>query len=106
STMNTADKNVFTLDTAFQRRWQMRMIENDINKCVFKDTLILDTTVSWGHFNTVINDQILSNSRSVTSSEDKRLGSYFINEELLLQDIKLDDNKSMFGEKVLKYLWD
>src|SRR5699024_7189963 len=75
-------------------------------KCVFKDTLILDTTVSWGHFNTVINDQILSNSRSVTSSEDKRLGSYFINEELLLQDIKLDDNKSMFGEKVLKYLWD
>ena len=106
ATMNTADQNVFTLDTAFQRRWQMRMIENDINKCVFKDTLILDTTVSWGHFNTVINDQILSNSRSVTSSEDKRLGSYFINEELLLQDIKLDDNKSMFGEKVLKYLWD
>lgn len=106
ATMNTADQNVFTLDTAFQRRWQMRMIENDINKCVFKDTHILDTTVSWGHFNTVINDQILSNSRSVTSSEDKRLGSYFINEELLLQDIKLDDNKSMFGEKVLKYLWD
>lgn len=106
ATMNTADQNVFTLDTAFQRRWQMRMIENDINKCVFKDTLILDTTVSWGHFNTVINDQILSNSRSVTSSEDKRLGSYFINEELLLQDIKLDANKSMFGEKVLKYLWD
>ena len=27
ATMNTADQNVFTLDTAFQRRWDMKMIE-------------------------------------------------------------------------------
>ena len=30
ATMNTADQNVFTLDTAFQRRWTMEMIENDV----------------------------------------------------------------------------
>ena len=28
ATMNTADQNVFTLDTAFQRRWQMEHIPN------------------------------------------------------------------------------
>ena len=35
ATMNTSDQNVFTLDTAFQRRWNMRMVEND----VFKSTI-------------------------------------------------------------------
>lgn len=104
ATMNTADQNVFTLDTAFQRRWEMQMIENDIEKCDFKDNLILDTTVSWGHFNTVLNDRILSSRRSVISSEDKRLGVYFIKKELLEET--LNGSNSRFAEKVLKYLWD
>ena len=30
-TMNTSDQNVFTLDTAFQRRWNMRLIENNFD---------------------------------------------------------------------------
>ncbi|WP_201576619.1 McrB family protein [Psychrobacter sp. H8-1] len=104
ATMNTADQNVFTLDTAFQRRWQMQMIENDIENCNFKDKPILDTTVSWGRFNTVVNNQILSSRRSVISSEDKRLGAYFIKKELL--EIGLNGSNSRFAEKVLKYLWD
>ena len=32
ATMNTADQNVFTLDTAFQRRWNMKQIENNFDK--------------------------------------------------------------------------
>lgn len=106
ATMNTADQNVFTLDTAFQRRWQMQMIENNIDKCGFKDIRILDTSVTWGAFNTVINQHILDNNSLTMSSEDKRLGAYFISEDVLVQDLSKQTDHIFFSEKVLKYLWD
>lgn len=76
ATMNTADQNVFTLDTAFQRRWTMRMIENNIKDCGYKDVPVLDTGVSWQQFNTVINEHILEVNKDTLSSEDKRLGAF------------------------------
>ena len=106
ATMNTADQNVFTLDTAFQRRWQMQMISNDIEQCEFKDIEILDTEIRWEVFNNVINQQILDNSQSLMSSEDKRLGAYFISKEVLDQDTSTLHQHNLFAEKVLKYLWD
>lgn len=120
-TMNTSDQNVFTLDTAFQRRWNMRMIENDMSKVdpEFANQKILDTEVSWKQFNTAINNIILRKNVRVTSSEDKRLGAYFIrkndlnynhsekNEELPKKErLKAARENSRFPEKVLKYLWD
>src|SRR5699024_4579772 len=72
ATMNTADQNVFTLDTAFQRRWDMKMIENDVVKAEHASKPILDTNVTWERFNTVINDQIITSSAATLSSEDKR----------------------------------
>lgn len=101
ATMNTADQNVFTLDTAFQRRWIMRLIKNDVSKAEHADKEILDTGVTWGEFNTTINEFILASNSSTMSSEDKRLGAYFITEDILDSD-----NKSIFAEKVIKYLWD
>ncbi len=106
ATMNTADQNVFTLDTAFQRRWQMQMIENNIDKCSFKSTKILDTSVTWGTFNTLINQHILDNSGATLSSEDKRLGAYFISEDVLTQELDDQTEHIFFSEKVIKYLWD
>ncbi len=130
ATMNTADQNVFTLDTAFQRRWDMKMIENDVSKAEHASKSILDTNVTWERFNTVINDQIITSSAATLSSEDKRLGAYFVTEEVLkfyskeenLDDViqkysindrdadKIDkaikDLNSRFGDKVIKYLWD
>lgn len=100
ATMNTADQNVFTLDTAFQRRWKMEHIPN---KFVFETgshalDSIQGTKVDWGTFATVINDKIAESSKDISSSEDKRLGAFFVKKS------ELDANT--FPEKVLKYLWD
>lgn len=89
-TMNTSDQNVFTLDTAFQRRWDMRLIENDFSNVDPKlaDAEILDTTVSWREFCTAVNEIVVGNSARMTSSEDKRLGAYFVH----LRDLKFNPN--------------
>lgn len=115
-TMNTSDQNVFTLDTAFQRRWIMRMIPNSFKNHRFADNKILDTTVSWKQFCETINDEILRRN-NITSSEDKRLGAYFVTAsdlEMVYVDagasesekIQAEHHNNRFAEKVLKYLWD
>lgn len=105
ATMNTSDQNVFTLDNAFQRRWDMQLVENkfegdDAEKQ--RNAKIGGTDVSWGIFQTHINKKISESSSSVgmSSMEDKRLGCWFVKET----DGKI--SKEKFAEKVLKYLWD
>ncbi len=90
-TMNTSDQNVFTLDTAFQRRWQMRLIENNFETVDRKlaDAEILDTGITWEVFCTEINDIIVGNNVRMTSSEDKRLGAYFVGLMDLQKDSKM-----------------
>ncbi|SDY44290.1 McrB family protein [Lachnobacterium bovis] len=90
-TMNTSDQNVFTLDTAFQRRWDMRLIENSFDEIDdnFANATILDTAVRWQDFCVEINKIIIGNNARMTSSEDKRLGAYFIH----LRDLQYDDRE-------------
>ena len=116
ATMNTADQNVFTLDTAFQRRWHMRMIENSFDGHAYADDRILDTSITWRNFCLAMNHEILQKSAGITSSEDKRLGAYFVSKEALqyhAEDEGSETDKkrarrhnSQFAEKVIKYLWD
>lgn len=109
ATMNTADQNVFTLDTAFQRRWIMRMIKNDIEGAKHADTEILDTGVTWKMFAETINNQIIQSNSATMSSEDKRLGAYFITDDILFEDkenMQKENFNCLFAEKVIKYLWD
>ena len=114
--MNTSDQNVFTLDTAFQRRWIMRMIPNSFSGHKFAKNKILDTDVSWQQFCEAINEEILRRN-NVTSSEDKRLGAYFVSSDDLIcrsipdgctekEKINIQHMNARFAEKVLKYLWD
>lgn len=109
-TMNTSDQNVFTLDTAFQRRWSMRLIRNKFHdephELRFAGTKILDTDVTWEKFFTEINNFILGKNIRMTSSEDKRLGTHFVSEDDLAMGNGNEKQISRFPEKVLKYLWD
>lgn len=118
ATMNTSDQNVFTLDNAFQRRWDMKLIEN-----VFGDTeeetnqrnAFVDSAkqITWEKFQTAINTKIgkMSEAAGLSSMEDKRLGCWFVKTEKTTEkdkdgkDIYIIRNE-LFAEKVLKYLWD
>lgn len=97
ATMNTSDQNVFTLDTAFQRRWDMQHISNRFDN-KHADDMIEGSVINWGAFAQVINNRVEENSSEITGSGDKRLGAYFAKFEEL--------KREKFSEKVLKYLWD
>ena len=88
-TMNTSDQNVFTLDTAFQRRWRMRLIENNFDnvRLSLANAQILDTEVTWRRFCETVNGLIVGNRAKMASAEDKRLGVYFVHEK----DLAFDD---------------
>ena len=76
----------------------MKHIENDVMSAKHANDKIEGSLISWGVFATVINEEILKVSDGVLSSEDKRLGAYFITKQEL--------STERFPEKVLKYLWD
>ena len=113
ATMNTSDQNVFTLDNAFQRRWEMKQVPNDLKDKIPANAseeekkniqaeidqyneIIGNTNVKWGDFRKLINKIIEESAQAngLSSMEDKRLGGWFFTPP---------DN---FAEKVLKYLWD
>ncbi len=103
-TMNTSDQNVFTLDTAFQRRWRMRLIENNFDnvRSSLADAEILDTKVTWKTFCETINTIIIGNKAKLASAEDKRLGVYFIHEN----DLKFDERalpKNGYATLLIEY---
>ena len=98
ATMNTADQNVFTLDTAFKRRWTMKMIPNDFALCSYSDMPLFDTNITWRMFAETINKVIEDKSFEMISNEDKRIGAFFVSED----EAKNIDH---FAQKVLMFLW-
>ena len=105
ATMNTSDQNIYTLDTAFQRRWTMEMLPIDYDsedQAVNNQwNLQIDGSknLKWKSFVKSINEEISNKMRDMISTEDKRIGTFFAVE----REIK---DKNLFVQKVIKYLWD
>lgn len=109
ATMNTSDQNVFTLDTAFKRRWEFKKLSNEFNEGPgFKDDYIPGADVTWKQLVTGINNYMLSLTDSY-NNEDKQIGIYFVAGTGMRKD-KVDtssiEERERFAYKVLEYLWD
>ena len=104
ATMNTSDQNVFTLDNAFQRRWDMELVPNSCSDPTQMQAKISvkEKTITWESFQSKINEVIAEkgNESGFSSMEDKRLGCWFIKNNEKGIDLE------KFANKVLKYLWD
>lgn len=101
ATMNTSDQNVYTLDTAFVRRWEKEKIKNTFAECDFKDEPVPGMSdYSWEEFVNSINKWIARNIDSLQVNEDKQIGAFFVKKSLLAKN---DPEK--FAYKVFDYLW-
>lgn len=110
ATMNTSDQNVFTLDTAFKRRWQFEKMRNTFTaEHKYKDYFIpgMDS-VTWETLVNAINAFIINNPDDM-NAEDKQLGVYFIKKDNLCatqEDCGKEQKKKEFAYKLFEYLWD
>ena len=109
ATMNTSDQNVFTLDNAFQRRWDMVLVKNEFkpeseNQ---KTAKIAGSNVAWESFHKKINEEIskVSIENNLSSMVDKRLGCWFV-KAVKDENGGFEIKKEDFENKILKYLWD
>ena len=110
ATMNTSDQNVFTLDSAFTRRWKKERMSNSF---VGKDIGGLFVPgmqdVTWEDMVQAINDYILEYADQLQTSEDKQIGVYFVDKNVLAKDTvdaKDKDKVKEFANKMMEYLWD
>ena len=98
ATMNTSDQSLFPMDSAFKRRfdWEYVPISFDGKEAANYQIDIDGSQYSWQKFVETVNEKILT----LTESEDKQLGEFFIKPE--------SGNvisKDRFLGKVMFYLW-
>ena len=108
ATMNTSDQNVYTLDTAFTRRWSKEHIPNEFNGHKIEKMYVPGmASYTWGEFVKAVNEQIRDNLESLQVNEDKQVGAFFVKEKDLLENSadSTEQKAKMFAYKVLEYLW-
>lgn len=103
ATMNTSDNSIYFMDSAFKRRWDWEFVnidDDDQRKVVSNRRVKLynNDTCAWNDFVDKLNEFIRSRYKTVRKIEDKQIGYFFINEEIITEEhIK---NKLMF------FIWD
>ena len=93
--MNTSDQSLFPMDSAFKRRWSWEYVPIDYENTesgAFTITIGNEPPHNWHKFLKAVNEKI----KSVTSSEDKQMGNFFI---------KGSVDEKEFYDKVMFYLW-
>ena len=110
ATMNTSDQNVFTLDSAFKRRWKFEKIKNDFKENTTTRGMLVPgmNDVAWEDIVMSINEYIIDNADQFMT-EDKQIGIYFVDKnDLVEKKIDVVDEKKIkdFSYKLLEYLWD
>jgi len=127
ATMNTSDQNVFTLDTAFKRRWEFEQVSNvfSVNDSNY-NLFVPGTSLLWRNFVNVINKKITDPTRTGLSGEDKRIGKYFVKNDVLFDtktelytqqkdaagnvvsstpNAEIIEKATAFAYKILEYIW-
>ena len=122
-TMNTSDQNVYTLDTAFKRRWTMIKIKNTFAEMDSDTTksnpnlnylrelssmYIPGSSYTWRNFVERVNDRISDKGVTIAAhSDDKEIGLYFVSKKYLEKNKNVHgtEAKKLFAEKVLMYIW-
>lgn len=105
ATMNNSDQGVFSLDTAFKRRWQFHYCPIDFiqhaNKNSFSGTIVPygNNLYSWTNFAEAINNEL----KKKGIEEDRLIGTYFLADK---ERINSDICKKAISGKLLIYLWD
>ena len=113
ATMNTSDQNVYTLDTAFTRRWDKERISNSFHGNDIASFIVPGMEpYTWGVLVDAINNQIQHKLDDLQVNEDKQVGAFFVKKsDLLTPNNSLSDSAKekkalLFAHKVLEYLWD
>lgn len=112
ATMNSADQGVFSMDTAFKRRWDFTYLGIDDAESKMSDEIKKKEftfgqgdyarVLTWNEIRRAINDELSSESYNI--NEDKLLGPYFISKSILEGEV--DSFMKVFKNKVLMYLFD
>ena len=117
STMNSADQNVYPMDTAFKRRWDFEYIGLDDNKEKFgkkngknhTDYFVkyLDKgnnpkLITWNDFREILNNFLVEDVQ-----EDRLIAPFFVKEEAFKEENgEFILNEKIFFSKILMYLFD
>lgn len=106
-TVNTSDQNVFTMDTAFKRRFEFEYVSTDFidDENNFEFYIAKSQKCTWKEFIKTLNNHICSID---DLSDDKCLGQFFIKGNISDNNDEsiIEENTTLLRNKLLHYLYE